>query len=596
MVRRELTALLLALGTDGANGFVVSQHKPPGLESHRESTSTTRMTAAAETTAAPSIERESMPWPMNTEKHGAFNQDRDWGFAYSSAPSEACSSYIVEDIEGEVPADLAGTFYKAGPGNFEREGRRYEHVLDGDGFIAAFRFKDGKVRYTGRFVETEYFLEEQKEDKIKYRNVFGTQRKGGLLTNAFDLTLKNVANTNVLEWGGRLFALWEAGRPYELNPDTLETLLQTDDGPFEALGSSDCRIRGVTIDQGGPVDQAVSVGRWFTAHPHVLDEDTMVAFKSVVNAKTKDAILEFIEYDKNWQQKSKVEFSFPNGPAPHDFAVSDNYYCFFENPFGEMDNLPYILGLKAPTQIMQLLLHQPTTLNIIPRDSNSGKKALKVEVPPYFNIHSVCKAEEKEGKLYLHTNGWDLKDERFFSASKKTVPFLGSWGGKYPDFEKGIVPPALLYRTVVDLESEEVLSHEEVIPGAVVEFPVQDERDPSNVYFSVASTDYTSLPGSGLCKIDTDDSSVQYWWAENRVFTGEVLPVAKKNGNAGSWLLTLLYDAGNKRTTLGILDSENFEAGPLCRLHLKHHITFGLHGSFSPVKEADKVEFLLDTL
>ena len=42
-----------------------------------------------------------------------------------------------------------------------------------------------------------------------HRNTFGTQRPGGAIANAFDLQLKNPANTNVIEWGGRLLSLWE---------------------------------------------------------------------------------------------------------------------------------------------------------------------------------------------------------------------------------------------------------------------------------------------------------------------------------------------------------------------------------------------------
>ena len=34
---------------------------------------------------------------------------------------------------------------------------------------------------------------------------------------------KPVANTSLVEWNGKLWALWEAHRPYVLDPDTLET-------------------------------------------------------------------------------------------------------------------------------------------------------------------------------------------------------------------------------------------------------------------------------------------------------------------------------------------------------------------------------------
>lgn len=52
-------------------------------------------------------------------------------------------------------------------------------------------------------------IHEERAAKIRYRNTFGTQRVGGFIANAFDLYLKNPANTNVVEWGQRLLALWE---------------------------------------------------------------------------------------------------------------------------------------------------------------------------------------------------------------------------------------------------------------------------------------------------------------------------------------------------------------------------------------------------
>ena len=55
-------------------------------------------------------------------------------------------------------------------------------------------------------------LEKEAEaNAVLYRNTFGTQPKKplGPMQNAFDLTLKNPANTNVVLWGNRLLALWE---------------------------------------------------------------------------------------------------------------------------------------------------------------------------------------------------------------------------------------------------------------------------------------------------------------------------------------------------------------------------------------------------
>jgi len=46
-------------------------------------------------------------------------------------------------------------------------------------------------------------------------------------------------------------------------------------------------------------------------------------------------------------------------------------------------------------------------------------------------------------------------------------------------------------------------------------------------------------------------------------------------------LLMLMYDAAKHRSSLVILDARDITKGPVARLHLKHHIPYGLHGSFT---------------
>ncbi|PLZ83806.1 hypothetical protein CBP16_02720, partial [Fischerella thermalis WC217] len=48
------------------------------------------------------------------------------------------------------------------------------------------------------------------------------------------------------------------------------------------------------------------------------------------------------------------------------------------------------------------------------------------------------------------------------------------------------------------------------------------------------------------------------------------------------WVLALVYDASRDRSDVVILDGRNFNQEPIARLHLKHHIPYGLHGNFTP--------------
>ncbi len=124
-------------------------------------------------------------------------------------------------VRGTVPTELQGTFYRNGPGRLERDGHRVHHPFDGDGMIAAMRFENGSVCLSNRFVRTEGWLAEEKAGKVLYRGVFGSQKPGGRLANAFDLRLKNIANTpRSLETRGlsRLDGVLKKGEAFSAHP------------------------------------------------------------------------------------------------------------------------------------------------------------------------------------------------------------------------------------------------------------------------------------------------------------------------------------------------------------------------------------------
>ncbi|MEB3210431.1 MAG: carotenoid oxygenase family protein, partial [Leptolyngbyaceae bacterium] len=48
------------------------------------------------------------------------------------------------------------------------------------------------------------------------------------------------------------------------------------------------------------------------------------------------------------------------------------------------------------------------------------------------------------------------------------------------------------------------------------------------------------------------------------------------------WLMVMVYNAECDRSELVILDARDLNKGAIARLRLKHHIPYGLHGSFTP--------------
>jgi 9-cis-beta-carotene 9',10'-cleaving dioxygenase len=158
----------------------------------------------------------------------------DYNLLFRSQRAECRDPVPLRVAEGAIPPDFpAGTYYLAGPGMFADDHGSTVHPLDGHGYLRAFRFGGGGARYSARYVETAAKREEHDAGgaswRFTHRGPFSVLQGGARVGNV--KVMKNVANTSVLRWGGRVLCLWEGGEPYELHPRTLETL-----GPFDILG------------------------------------------------------------------------------------------------------------------------------------------------------------------------------------------------------------------------------------------------------------------------------------------------------------------------------------------------------------------------
>ena len=272
--------------------------------------------------------------------------------AYTSVAGEY--EYEISEIEGTIPADLKGSLWRNGPGNFERGGQRFEHVLDGDGYLGRISIDGsaGRASFKGRFVRTKDFEEEEAADAILKRNTFGTQPEGGVLANAGRLALKNVANTNVVTLGGKVLALWEAGMPQRVVPSTMDC-----EGNDDLDGS--LLEGGLVVSTGFEgVDRMLGLGQGFTAHPRIDPTSGRLAGFSWASKLDQSAVLATV---REWDQGSgraahatRVELA--GSLAPHDFAITPSWYVFAHNAMA-LEVLPFVAGLKGP---VRTAVHAPT--------------------------------------------------------------------------------------------------------------------------------------------------------------------------------------------------------------------------------------------
>jgi all-trans-8'-apo-beta-carotenal 15,15'-oxygenase len=470
----------------------------------------------------------------------------EWKRGYESQPNEY--EYQITDIEGKIPEELSGTLFRNGPGLLDIGDSAIHHPFDGDGMISAFSFKDGQAYYRNRFVQTEAYQREKEVGKILYRGVFGTQRPGGWFNNLFDIKLKNIANTGVIYWGGKLLALWEAAEPHRLDPKTLET---------------------VGIDY---LDGVLEAGDAFAAHPWVdpscvLDggDPCLVNFRIEPGLSTKISLFEFAP---NGKLLRRYAHSVPGFSFIHDFIITPNYAIFFQNPVN-FNPLPFLFGMRGAGECIQFQPSKPTNVILIPRDFKKSEiKTFSVESG--FVFHHA-NAFEQENKICVDSITYQSLPQVLPDSSYKEV-----------DFDS--LDPGQLWRFTIDLDNGTI--DRQMLESRCCEFPTHNPskvgRDYRYLYIGAAHNPTGNAPLQAIMKLDLQTGERQLHSFAPSGYVSEPIFVPKPNAvseDAG-WVLTLVYDGSKHRSTLAVLDGENLAGDAIALLHLKHHIPYGLHGSW----------------
>lgn len=477
----------------------------------------------------------------------AYNP-QEWSKGYDSQPEEF--DYLITTLEGEIPPTLQGTLYRNGPGLLDIGGIPIRHPFDGDGMISAVTFKNSQAWFKNRFIQTQGYIEEKEAKKPLYRGVFGTAKLGGWLSNAFDVRLKNIANTNVISWGNKLLALWEADVPYRLQSDSLETL---------------------GLDY---LDGVLQPGDSFSAHPRIdpncifdNGQPCLVNFGLKTGLSTTLNLWEFAPDGKLLrEQKHEIKgFAFI-----HDFAITPHYAIFFQNPV-TFNPFPFLLGFKGAGECVGFNPKEKTKIIIIPRDPNSQKK-------PYI-------LETHSGFVFHHSNA--------FEADSQTICIDSICYNEFPKLEKNEtyktvdfqrLAPGQLWRFTLSLKTHTVKSM--LLNERCVEFPsIHPQWVGKNARYSYMGATHFSTgnaPLQALCKFDLETKEEQIYSFSPSGYVSEPIFVPFPDGKTEEegWVLVMVYDGKQHRSSIAIFDAENISKGYICRLHLTHHIPYGLHGCF----------------
>ncbi len=484
-----------------------------------------------------------------TKSSERFDQ-KDWSSAYGNVEREL-SNVRLKLVAGQVPTNLNGTFYRNGPGRLERNGDWVHHPFDGDGMITSMNFSNGKVNLTNRFVRTKAWKEEEKAQKFLYRGVFGTKKSGNAISNAFDLRLKNIANTNVIRLGNDLLALWEAAEPYSLNPETLET---------NGLSNLNGALKGKEA---------------FSAHPRFdpghHKEPRMVTFGLKTGPKSTLRLMEFsTQGEISGQLLSDRKDNFDGFAFLHDFAITANWAIFMQNAI-EFNPLPFLFGQKGAAQCLKSQPNGQAKLWLIPRETGLFSK----QEPRIFDAPN--------GFVFHHLNAFENGDQVILdSIFYKDFPSIGP----NEDFRKidfHTLPEGILKRCRINLLTKKI--EQEVLSNQCCEFAMVNPKlqgySAEYSWMATAEKDNGNGPLQAIKKLNLNTKEAISWCIAPRGFVSEPLMVPNPSSSIedDGWILDLIWDGAKQKNELVILKANDLKHVATLEIPIK--IPHGLHGSWA---------------
>ena len=438
-------------------------------------------------------------------------------------------------VNGRIPADLNGVFYRNGPGRMELGGERYHHWFDGDGFAQRWQVSGGKVSHRGRFIQTQKFIDESAAGQFLYP-AFGTKiSRRGIKSN----DTVNAANTNLLPFNGRVYALWEGGSATEVDPVTLATVgIKTWSDELKAMP--------------------------FSAHPKMDPDGGMWNFGAMFGGST----LVIYRIGASGQMQSTSVVDVPQLAMVHDFVVSKKHLIFLVPPYDMVRG-----DDKSFAEMHQWVGSgagaRPLRAIVVAKDTMQVRQVF--ELPPHMVFH--------------FGNAWDDGDTTRFDVVLHTGDALLDVGklmsGERP---KEVTGHSFTAQVTLDYLNKQARVARLLGPS---EFPRVMPQVVAVRHRKLALLSNSARnAGNGVLDtvnlVDTDSGkSDSYrfdagWMAEEHV----MVPRANARSETDGYLVGVVQDTKRAQTVMTVFDAARIGAGPVALARLPYRTPHCFHGNF----------------
>jgi carotenoid cleavage dioxygenase-like enzyme len=451
------------------------------------------------------------------------------------------------EVSGQIPTDLDGAFVRVGGEWFYPQVRPDDAGFSVDGYISMFRFKNGVVDYSGKWVKTPRWLANHKAG----RQLFGVYRNPFFDDPSVKGLDRTVANTATVAHAGKLFALKEDTLPYEIDPKTLDTI-----GPWDFHGKYKSKT--------------------FTAHPK-FDPATgeMITFGyEATGLETNDVFVHVV--DKDGHVTRDLRFKAPYISMMHDMVLTQKHMLF---PFGgyvtSMDRL------KANKVHWGWDNNAPSYIGILPRDGD-GKDIRWFKGPLQATVHTF-QGRSEGNKVIMEAGIYESNPFPFFPPIDGTP-----WN---PAKSRSFI-----HRQTFDLSSgSDSFTDEVLFPGPASDLGKVDDRymghpyryiytmynDPSRPFDEARAGNLRGRVTNSYGKFDLATGQI------TPLFAGDVhslqeccfVPRGGKNGAEGDgYLMGVASNYAEKRAELIIADAPTMTE--IARVVLPFRSTAALHGKW----------------
>ena len=440
-------------------------------------------------------------------------------------------------VEGAIPRDLNGTFYRVAPGQDEKFGVTLKHRFDGDPFFSAFRFEGGRLQVTARYLATPEYLAEQQAGRMLFHE-FGTLAPASANPDDEPPRFKNSPSVNVIRYDGRLLGLSEGGPPTALDPVTLE---------YQGFWHFHGTLPSHTS---------------FTAHPK-FDLGTGEGFAWGVHQGDPMELRVFrMKGDGRLETLHRVPLS--RYAMIHDMAFTRHYLVFAVPPV-YFDFSRLFMGEASLADVLRFAEREPLRYLILRRDGTGDP--VWIEAPTAMVFHNG-NAYEDGGHIVLDSvlSPDDSVLRLLYAASKERLPEVTS---------------TRLARVRLDPRAGRLVRRDRL--DEWLEFPRFDERRASeDVRFLYSAGEHRQDPlgHDRLNAFDLHRGKKRVVTFETHQTIEESVHVPKAGGarSEAGWLLTQGYDGRKNENFLDVRDALSLER--VARIWLGTHLPLGFHGNF----------------